>query len=136
MYKSSSSNFFLHSQNNEKFSLVLTWGSVLRNGPMTKRITRRNVHEKKAVRSVTPPDASWISERDKEAATGPHEKNEPNTLEKPCERCLIRPSFLIIWNKKASILLHRYVSLCSDISHELDHTLVTCLETHSVLFIL
>lgn len=42
------------------------------------------LQQMKEVICVTPPTASWMSERDREAATGAHPKNDPNTLLAPC----------------------------------------------------
>ncbi|MPC14007.1 hypothetical protein E2C01_006760 [Portunus trituberculatus] len=48
----------------------------------TKTISPQQIKE---VICVAPPTASWINERDREAAMGPHPKKDPKTLLIPCK---------------------------------------------------
>lgn len=62
---------------------LLTFGSVSKTGPIKRSTKRIRPQQMKVVICVTPPTASWIKERDKEAAMGAHPKKEPKTLLSP-----------------------------------------------------
>lgn len=62
---------------------LLTLGSVSKTGPIKRSTKRIRPQQIKEVICVTPPTASWIRERDKDAAMGAHPKKEPNTLLSP-----------------------------------------------------
>lgn len=68
----------LHEKN-----IVFTLGKGSKNGPIQSNTDRRIVHDTRLASCVLPPTLSWITLRDKEAANGAQEKNEPTTLPAP-----------------------------------------------------
>ena len=66
-----------------KISNIFTLGKGSKNGPIQSNTDRRIVHDTRLASCVLPPTDSWITLRDKDAANGAQEKNEPTTFPEP-----------------------------------------------------
>lgn len=62
---------------------INTLGRTSKNGPIHKSTNSRSTHEMTDANCVTPPTVCWISDRDKDAEKGKHEKNEPRMFPVP-----------------------------------------------------
>lgn len=64
----------------------LTLGKTSKNGPIQSKTNKSKTHEIIDASCVFPPTVCWMRDRDKEADTGKHEKNDPRMFPEPWER--------------------------------------------------
>lgn len=64
-------------------SSINTLGKTSKKGPIHRRTNSKSTHEITDASCVIPPTVCWISDRDRDAENGKHEKNEPRIFPVP-----------------------------------------------------